>query len=282
MVSIILLISCTGNSYVIPEDEMVDIMVDMHLAEAMVYLDSKTFNDREDKLEAYNSVFEKYDITKERLDSSIRYYMENAPVYLSIYGKVVERLNRMKDEVTIGEYQIKKELLFSDLDEDIRSMDANEEDSVVTELWRMSRKFVLPEQGQKTTIEFGFENDTANKFDFLVLKAKILLQFNDCSENPITELKVRYSDGSQSKTSIPLLKNSTLANIRLRLPVDSNKVVTNIFGALIAHDKCLTQKEGSVSDVRLYKMKLSDKSYLTPADTLSVLGNDTSVLKPIK
>jgi hypothetical protein len=85
----------------IPRDEMVDIIVDMRLLDAIISTKQKSKDkDVEDtKYFLYNSILEKYGITNEQFESSHSYYQQDLTVMDEIYGEAIARLSKMKGEI---------------------------------------------------------------------------------------------------------------------------------------------------------------------------------------
>lgn len=100
--AIILFISCNRkqgvvSAEIIPKDSLINIIVDLHLADAIL-INSVTQSKISDisSNHLYKSVLNKYEITKERFDSSIIFYSENPIVLDSIYDKVIEKLSMIE------------------------------------------------------------------------------------------------------------------------------------------------------------------------------------------
>lgn len=260
---------------VMSPDKMVDFMVDMHLAESTINNDVRKFREKESKLQLYNDVFKKHNVTKAEMDSSLNYYLSEANDYKKIYNRVLERLEQMHLDAEAGKFQDTREFLFADLGGDLQKADYTERDSVVAEIWRMPRSFSLLEKGDKSTVEFSFLSDSTNKFNFLVLKGNFKLYLNDCSDNPETVLRVTYSDGTSDEVSVPLVKDAAEHPIRLRLVVNSSKSVLRIEGELVGHDKCLSSKSVEITDVRLYKMKGYKSEVIEINENTDSIPNDS-------
>lgn len=270
----LLLLSCDEKPQgVLEPDKMVDLMVDMHLAEAVLHISPKQFSTKKDRLGVYYEVFQKHNITKAEMDSSLNYYMANAEEYRKIYDEVITRLQSIRVEAESGKFQDTREFVFDVLEEGIQILDSEERDSVVSEIWRMPRSFSLLEKGDKNTVEYTFLNDTSNQFTFLVLKGEFKLYLNDCSQSPVTRLKVLYDDETSEEVSTPLIKDAVLHPVRLRLPVDTAKNILRIEGALVGHDKCLSSKSVEISNVRLYKMKNPQKNTIESSIEMPELSN---------
>jgi hypothetical protein len=80
---------------VIPQDSMVDIMVDIHLVEGGK-MGRKFMGDTLLIDDYYHKVFDKYNISKTYFDNSFRFYSSSPKDMDKVYEKVVERLNQMQ------------------------------------------------------------------------------------------------------------------------------------------------------------------------------------------
>lgn len=93
----ILMLSCSKTpSDILPQKKMKEVLVDMHLAEAMINSDYKEYNADEKKEALYKSVFNKHGITEADYDSSLTWYGRNLDVYMQVYESVVAELNARK------------------------------------------------------------------------------------------------------------------------------------------------------------------------------------------
>lgn len=100
-----LLISCTGKtnsvpSRIIPKDKMVDVLVDIHLAEAAA--DNRGFTKPQINLvmaARYDTIFMKNAITYDQFKYSYDYYMNHPDEFSDIYSEVVNKLTTMVSKV---------------------------------------------------------------------------------------------------------------------------------------------------------------------------------------
>lgn len=86
--------------YLISEDQMVAIMVDMHLIETaqnLKIIEPDTTNAEYHQL--FESVFLTHGVTKTAFDSSMYYYATRSDQMHVIYDKVLEELSEMESEV---------------------------------------------------------------------------------------------------------------------------------------------------------------------------------------
>ncbi len=84
---------------ILSEQKMTELLVDTHLADAVLYIDNSRSDEKRDKaLFYYPSVLEKYGITKAQMDSSVVWYMKNPDAYTRVYAAVVKELQDMQKE----------------------------------------------------------------------------------------------------------------------------------------------------------------------------------------
>jgi len=89
---------------IIGEEKMVQLLVETHLADALLAKDPATMDAKRDKaLYVYPSVLEKYGITRAQMDSSVSYYIRNPKVFVRIYDKTVKELERRVEENQVKE-----------------------------------------------------------------------------------------------------------------------------------------------------------------------------------
>ena len=104
----ILLSGCTHNIKesepappdLIAKDQMVDILIDLRLMDAVLNSKQRIANDGfQDTLKFYyGSVMEKHGITRERFDKSITYYQRDLKVMDELYEEAITRLSKLKTE----------------------------------------------------------------------------------------------------------------------------------------------------------------------------------------
>lgn len=87
-------------SYLLSEDQMVDVMVDMHLLETAQNLKLMGADTTNRKYQQYfNAIFESHETSKADFDSSLFYYSTKTDQMNAIYDKVLEELYEMESEV---------------------------------------------------------------------------------------------------------------------------------------------------------------------------------------
>lgn len=104
------IVSCKKiPKHVIPEKEMEQLLVDVHMSEGYVERVLKRATN-EEKEQMRNSVYAKHGVTKEQFDTSLMWYGNNLETYMGIYDKVIVTLknqnNLLKNEITRQNAQV--------------------------------------------------------------------------------------------------------------------------------------------------------------------------------
>lgn len=101
IVLIICILSACGSGrvpdYVIPQDDMADIIVDIHLTDGlmtMTRIRKEILN--KDSVNLYDEIFIKYGYTRKDFDTSVYYYSYNINQYDDIYNDVLNKLSEME------------------------------------------------------------------------------------------------------------------------------------------------------------------------------------------
>lgn len=85
----------------IPKDQMVDIVVDLLLYDAILVKKQRKNEKDQDYTKYYlhNSIMEKYNITRESFETSFDYYAHNLKVMDEIYAEAITKLSKMQAEI---------------------------------------------------------------------------------------------------------------------------------------------------------------------------------------
>lgn len=86
--------------YVIPPDEMVSVLVDIHLADGM--LTSHKVNSElqiNDSVNIYNILLYNHGYSRKDFDTSLYYYGKNIALYDKIYHEVLNQLHEMETQL---------------------------------------------------------------------------------------------------------------------------------------------------------------------------------------
>lgn len=104
-ISLLVILGCNSErefkrKYLIDRKEMVNVLVDIHLANAVKGSPDFYKITREyDSVDINSVIFNKYGIEKTQFDSSIAYYSRNPEILVHIYDEVIMRLNQLQDTI---------------------------------------------------------------------------------------------------------------------------------------------------------------------------------------
>ncbi|MCB2196836.1 MAG: DUF4296 domain-containing protein [Bacteroidetes bacterium] len=95
------MLSCVKNDkvpdYVIPKEDMVNIIRDIHLTDGMLTIsDVRRDLARQDTINYYDAIFENYGYKRADFDTSIYYYSKEINTFDEIYKEVLNQLNEME------------------------------------------------------------------------------------------------------------------------------------------------------------------------------------------
>ncbi|MCT4640020.1 MAG: DUF4296 domain-containing protein [Bacteroidales bacterium] len=115
---IIIFASCAKDEVVIKKKEFTDILIDLHLADAI--LDIKSFDFREDDghWDYYTSIFKKHNTNKDEFRTSLEYYIGKPEQFDDIYDDVIIRLEKLKEEAAKESEKSQQKILEPDLIEE--------------------------------------------------------------------------------------------------------------------------------------------------------------------
>lgn len=103
-----LFLSCESKkeipSNILNRDQMVDILTDIQIIEATLDY-TKTTKIESDQISKkyYDSLFSKYNITRQQFEESLYYYKNNVEELESIYSDVITKLNKIQSEIKVEE-----------------------------------------------------------------------------------------------------------------------------------------------------------------------------------
>jgi len=92
--------SCKKNEAVIlDEDTFVDVLVDIHLADAILHANKYRINRDSVKIHLYyNDVLIKHNVTQKQIQNTIGYYTNHPKKFEKIYNKVSEKIVKLEEE----------------------------------------------------------------------------------------------------------------------------------------------------------------------------------------
>jgi len=102
--SIIVFSSCSKKEISIPrgiisKQEMVSLLVDLHIAQAATSRNQMTDSARHQMKDYTPFIFSSHQITKEQYDNSLAFYTKNPELLDEIYDQVINELSRKQSEI---------------------------------------------------------------------------------------------------------------------------------------------------------------------------------------
>jgi uncharacterized protein (UPF0276 family) len=91
------------NNNIIDEDTFIDVLVDIHIADAIIVVNGLKINTDSTQIrQYYHDVLVKYDITQVQLQQTLVYYAKNPRDFERLYKKVSEKIVKQEEEFSDG------------------------------------------------------------------------------------------------------------------------------------------------------------------------------------
>ncbi|MBN2597022.1 DUF4296 domain-containing protein [Labilibaculum sp.] len=164
----IFLISCKENNKYTPqlnEDQFTKMLIDIHIIDGT--LESQNIYRSGDNYRPshyYNSIFQKYNITREQFDSCVSFYSYDTKRFTQIYDVIIDSLNRLETQYRI---EVKNKKL--------------EQDTV--NLWTKKQHWRIPEK-DKNQVDFAIP---VQEKGIYTIKASIKIFKDDQTDQPKIE-----------------------------------------------------------------------------------------------
>ena len=201
---------------VLSEDDMIDLLTDIHKSEAIIEMSPQNYRGDSIKAVVRQSVFAKHNVTQEEFDSSIVWYGHNVGKYIKIYDGVIARLD--DEELELAQAESPKGVKVKR----VKKRYPSSGDSA--DIWDKERSWILQSQYRRNIIRFDFNQKPDDKNgDFYSLIYRV--------RNSINSVKVYlgadYYDGT---TSFAYRSSGIEGEAVVNLQCDSTKRVKRIYG----------------------------------------------------
>lgn len=209
ILGVTLLVGCNNTpDKVLPQEEMAQLLADIHIGESVVDVERTTFYNDSLRKTVKQSILVKHNVTQEELDSSFSWYGRNIEEYIAVYDRVIEILNEDLTQIGPG-IQEKVEI-------------AQEGDSI--DVWQDLRHYAINNNSASQYITFSLPKDHHSlKGDYFTWKMKLIN-----NPSPIKwGIAADYSDGSTEYI------NATVSNEgwnNLKFVSDSTKTLNRLYG----------------------------------------------------
>lgn len=212
IIALFVLAACSHNpDYVLSEKKMVDLLVDVHKAEAVIESNYNIYNNDADKKKLREAVFLKHGITQEQFDTNLVWYGHHIEEYMTIYEQVIERLKAENEEA--------KKLLAEDNSQTM----SQPGDSV--DVWKQMRAHVFDTRQATNLLTFDIAPDeNFHTRDYFELRFKVLL-LPKLAVKPQVYMAIRHSNNDvvynqadvtrEGWCTLPLQSDSVSSLLRL-------------------------------------------------------------------
>lgn len=195
--------------YVIPPDDMAEIMADMHIAETVVDNNYRDYMTDSSKMLLKQSVVARHGYTLADLDTSFMWYGANLTVYNEVYDKTIEILEDKSVSAGI----------------EIQNMNAQTGDSF--NIWNKPSFMIVNSSSPSKFLAYRFKDTgkTWARGDMFTLRAK----FSNISGSPEWTMTVDYPDGE-----FEVLTNRFSSDgwHEITFFTDSDKVARQLYGSI--------------------------------------------------
>jgi hypothetical protein len=241
------LISCNEdkkNAPLLNEDQFTNMLIDIHIIDGT--LSSQNIYRSGDNYRPsyyYNSIYKKYNITREQFDSCLSYYSFDTEEFTRIYDNLIDSLNHLETQYRI---EVKNKRL--------------EQDTV--NLWNDKQYWRVTER-TKTKLEFAIP---IKENGIYTVKASIKIFKEDQTDKPKLEAYFWKKDslGEDHKVSFmpqPITKDMKFNTYEIRMEYPDS-TYTELRGNLFAGENDLTEftQHFEVKDIMIFNPQIRPDS----------------------
>lgn len=190
---------------VLPEDRMVDLLVDMELAEA--YANTQASSSTKNRVEFGKRVLEAHGVSEETLDTTLAWYGRNIDDYTALFEKVDKEINRRREKYI-----------------------ENHEEALllVDNLWPYAEHLIVSPLSGENIMSFSLPYPEIEKGQ--------LLEFSFYLPNTAnlkTSFGAQYQEGGGEAISSTF---NSKRNIKLVLQTDTGRTVSRLYGMVEIKD----------------------------------------------
>jgi hypothetical protein len=214
----ILVFSCGKKNVIIPAGDMVEILVDLYMADAAVDHSKYRQFRKYDTVMYQGYVFEKYGYNKADFDTTIAYYARNLEEMQKIHDQVIEvfqkRILAISDSLHLAQNIVPRE-----------------------DIWNRKNGWKLPGDGPREDIDFEIPTRGMGTYTF---NADIKLYSDDESDNPKVAIYFYKTDSTKTFgkriyfNSEFLKKDNTFHNYSITQEL-RDSTYTEIRGQVLGH-----------------------------------------------
>lgn len=235
----LLLAACGRAKGVLPEDEMVDLMVDMELAEA--YVNTEMGGSNRERIEMGRKVLAAHGVSEESLDTTLAWYGRNMDKYAQLFNKVDREIEIRRKHYKALEGTTVKES---------------------GNLWLLNPHVVISPLSGFDAFSFTLPNPETDKGDILIWSMNLP---NQASVKGT--LGVEYSDGSGEAN---VVNTSSKNHVEIAFYSDSARTISRIFGTL--HFKDEVKKPIYIDSIMIKTESIDTLNYRSKRRAQKIFG----------
>jgi len=245
-------IACNSNNTpddIIPRDEFVEILTELHIADAI--LTEKGLYDRKlkDSSESYyNYIMVKHNINRAQFDKSLQYYGQNTDELQKMYDEIISNLknkyNLYNNSKSIFNLP---EIVLNELKNPAKKRAPREK-----ELWTLKKRWSLPEDGKFNIIKL--ERKIQPSPAIYTLSAEYLVYPDDSTKNLTLLMYIFYKDGTHDTfKDTTFVKDTAWHKHQLKAKTNVKKVPEKIICKLADHRRGTKGKHLKIKNVSLIR-----------------------------
>ena len=246
----LLIAGCNQNK--IPKDfpdkkEFAQILADVHYTEATI---NQVRSGRRGADSLANSYYrfalEKHNLTKEKFDTVVNWYLSRPEIYQEVYDEAIGLLT---------EREAKWERKVKEIEEEEERIRKEKE---ARNVWRDKKNyFVSMRDTFDRQIPFEINVDTINDAEGYKLSADYQFLKGSKVKNPSVELIAMYEDSTLDTVSYKLATTHLDTKAELQVGLDSGKMILRLNGFLLKHDT-LKEIRARIKNIEFEYVKLND------------------------
>ena len=274
MASVLCIVSCKPGvpKEVIQPDDMEDILYDYYVSQGIASMPGPQSGSEDYKRDMYfNSVLNKYGVTRAEFDSSLVYYYTRADRFVEIYKSVQERMSEEALNLGATEGEVERFTAMQSLSGDTAS------------IWEGMKSARLMPQAPYNKMQFVQKADTSfRKGDSFMLSFKSDFLYQGGNKDALLYLAVKYTNDSIVAQATHF-SVSGINQLRIN-PVDlMPKEIMGYFYLGQGYEKSSDLRLLSISDIQLirfHKKKeegAEEKTLKTPIEPDSIRQKKDSI-----
>ena len=274
MASVLCIVSCKPGvpKEVIQPDDMEDILYDYYVSQGIASMPGPQSGSEDYKRDMYfNSVLNKYGVTRAEFDSALVYYYTRADRFVEIYKSVQERMSEEALNLGATEGEVERFTAMQSLSGDTAS------------IWEGMKSARLMPQAPYNKMQFVQKADTSfRKGDSFMLSFKSDFLYQGGNKDALLYLAVKYTNDSIVAQATHF-SVSGINQLRINSVDLMPKEIMGYFYLGQGYDKSSDLRLLSISDIQLirfHKKKeegAEDKTLETPIEPDSIWQKKDSI-----